>query len=264
MSDQKTYWPPLESNPETMEKFIKDIGVHGIRCEDVFGFDEECLGFIPKPHYAMILCFPEYKNAYKIVEPHYDELKNKGFEHPENIFFMKQKIGNACGTFALLHSLSNLKDKIDIGTGSFAKWLEKAAPLSIEDRSDSLLHDSEMSQAHESCARSGETELGDDDVEHHFITFLNIDGTLYELDSQMDFARPIGPTTDETLFKDDLETVHSVLLHLLVMIKYFDLTFYQSSGSRRSLAVYFDASFFMNALSSAFFKLLATKNSLAG
>ena len=115
---------------------------------------------------------------------------------------MKQKIGNACGTFALLHSLSNLKDKIDIGSGSFARWLEKAQKLGVEDRSDCLLNDSDMAQAHDNCARSGETDLPGEHVEHHFISYVNVDGTLYEFDSQMYFARPVGPTSEETFFKD--------------------------------------------------------------
>lgn len=115
---------------------------------------------------------------------------------------MKQKIGNACGTFSVLHSLANLKDKVDIGDGKFAKWLKKASLLGIEERSKSLEDDQDMAQSHDNCARSGETDIGDGNVEHHFITYLNIDGTLYEIDSQFDFARPIGPTTQETMFKD--------------------------------------------------------------
>ncbi|KAE9553954.1 hypothetical protein FO519_002818 [Halicephalobus sp. NKZ332] len=199
---EKIYWHALESNPETIDKFINNIGVKGVHCEDVYGFDEECLNFIPKPHYAMILCFPCDDNIYKILRSHYDKLKEDGYKRPENIFFMKQKIGNACGTFALLHSLSNLKDKIDIGSGSFANWLQKAEKLGIEDRSDCLQNDSDMAQAHDNCARSGETELPGIHVEHHFITFVNIDNTLYELDSSMNFPRSIGPTSEDTFFKD--------------------------------------------------------------
>lgn len=51
----------------------------------------------------------------------YDELKSSGFTAPENVFFMKQKIGNACGTFALFHALANLEGVIDLGK-SMAFW----------------------------------------------------------------------------------------------------------------------------------------------
>lgn len=164
----------------------------------------------------MILCFPDDKNVtflvpgppniffqvFDVIHSHYEKFEKEGYKDPENIFFMKQKIGNACGTFALLHSLSNLKNKIDIGSGSFAKWLGKAEKLGVEDRSDCLLNDSEMAQAHDSCARSGETDIPGQHVEHHFISFVNVDGTLYEFDSVMYFARPVGPTSEDSFFKD--------------------------------------------------------------
>ena len=31
------------------------------------------------------------------------------------VFFMRQTIGNACGTIGLLHSISNNKDRLDLG-----------------------------------------------------------------------------------------------------------------------------------------------------
>lgn len=46
-----------------------------------------------------------------------DHVKSNG-SIPENVFFMKQKISNACGTFALIHALANNKNKIDLGNDS--------------------------------------------------------------------------------------------------------------------------------------------------
>lgn len=47
-----------------------------------------------------------------------DHVKSNG-SIPENVFFMKQKISNACGTFALIHALANNKNKIDLGNDSW-------------------------------------------------------------------------------------------------------------------------------------------------
>lgn len=35
------------------------------------------------------------------MRPVYDKLKDDGAKVPDNMFFMKQKISNACGTFAV-------------------------------------------------------------------------------------------------------------------------------------------------------------------
>ncbi|KAK6019025.1 ubiquitin carboxyl-terminal hydrolase, family 1 [Ostertagia ostertagi] len=112
---------------------------------------------------------------------------------------MKQKIGNACGTFALFHALANLEGVVDLGNGSFSNWLKKAKLLSIEERSDLLLQSEELSTAHEETAREGETEEPAN-VEHHFICYVKKDGVLYEIDSCAPFPRPLGnPSEDEAL-----------------------------------------------------------------
>ena len=200
---KKTYWTALESNPDTMNKLIKDIGVKGLRCEDIFGFDDDALAFVPQPCYAVILCFPDPRGVNEHVKSLYEELKSKDYKNPEKVFFMNQKIGNACGTFSLLHSIANVRDKVNIGNGPFAQWIEKALPLGVMERSECLEKDEKMKAAHEASARSGETDIPpENQVEHHFITFVNIDGTLYEIDSSMNFARPIGSTTSETMLQD--------------------------------------------------------------
>uniref|UniRef100_A0AC34RAV8 Ubiquitin carboxyl-terminal hydrolase n=1 Tax=Panagrolaimus sp. JU765 TaxID=591449 RepID=A0AC34RAV8_9BILA len=205
VSKEMVYWKPLECNPETMNKLIRDIGVKGVHCEDLFGFDDELLNFIPRPHLALILCFADRGNAncntFDIIDPYYSQLKKEGYTNPSDVFYMKQKIGNACGTFALLHSLANLRDSVDFGSGAFSNWLGKALPLSVEDRSHSLETDEQMAAAHDSCARAGETEIVNV-VSNHFITFVNIKGTLYEFYSSKGFARPIGPTSEATFLKD--------------------------------------------------------------
>ncbi|VDM77626.1 unnamed protein product [Strongylus vulgaris] len=151
-------WRALESNPDTINassyflnrkigvwwlpinsfQFMNKIGVHGVECVDVFSFEPEMLDFIPSPQLALILCFPEREGKVPL-QTVYDALLASGAKAPDNVFFMKQKIGNACGTFALFHSLANLEGVIDLGNGSFHNWLKEAKELSTEERSDSLL-----------------------------------------------------------------------------------------------------------------------------
>ncbi|CAI5452347.1 unnamed protein product [Caenorhabditis angaria] len=194
-------WQALESNPETINPFLKKIGIGGVECVDVFSFDDEMLEFIPKPQLAMILCFPS-SEAREFLQTQYDEVEKNG-QKPADVFFMNQSadIGNACGTFALFHSLANLENRINIGDGKFKNWFEKAKLVGEDERSDLLSEDTELAEAHEETAEEGETEQPDN-VEYHFITYVNKDGKLYEIDSCAPFPRPLGNTTDETLVKD--------------------------------------------------------------
>lgn len=178
-------------------QFLGKIGVSGVECVDVFSFDQEMLEFLPSPQLALILCFPEREGA-RPLQVAYDELKSSGFTAPENVFFMKQKIGNACGTFALFHALANLEGVIDLGKGSFYKWLSDAKQVSVEERSDLLLKNDQLAAAHEETAREGETEEPEN-VEHHFICYVERNGVLYEIDSCAPFPRPLGNISGEVL-----------------------------------------------------------------
>jgi hypothetical protein len=62
----KPKWIPLESNPAAFNKYIRKIGVRGVYCVDVYGFDEE-LEFVPRPHLALLLCSPSYDKVLLIT-----------------------------------------------------------------------------------------------------------------------------------------------------------------------------------------------------
>ncbi|CAI2354003.1 unnamed protein product [Caenorhabditis sp. 36 PRJEB53466] len=194
-------WQALESNPETINPFLTKIGVRGVECVDVYSFDEEMLQFVPQPQLALILCFPS-SEARDFLSKQYEEVEKNGTK-PEGVFFMNQSdsIGNACGTFALFHSLANLEGRVDLGKGKFFKWFEKAKLVKEEERSDLLSDGTHTSDAHDETAEEGETE-NSDQVDYHFITYVNKNGQLYEIDSCAPFPRPLGATTDSSLVKD--------------------------------------------------------------
>ncbi|EJW81744.1 ubiquitin carboxyl-terminal hydrolase [Wuchereria bancrofti] len=195
-------WLPLESNPEVITNFMHKIGVEkGVECVDIYGFDDDILAFIPRPCYAVMLCFPVGDKVDEIMEPIYKKMEEEGSVIPDGVFFMKQKISNACGTFALIHSLANNHKKIDLGNGSLKQWLDKAVTLGVEERSDSLAENSTLAEAHDNCARDGETDSSTP-VDHHFICYLNYGDKLLELDSSAPSPRICGLTSDATFLKD--------------------------------------------------------------
>lgn len=51
------------------------------------------------------LQFEEYKNKQE------EEVEAAGQEVSDKVYFMKQFVGNACGTVALIHAIANNRDK---------------------------------------------------------------------------------------------------------------------------------------------------------
>ena len=60
----------------------------------------------------MILLFPINEKYEEFRKQEEEEVKAKGQEVSPKVYFMKQTIGNACGTVALLHSILNNKGRI--------------------------------------------------------------------------------------------------------------------------------------------------------
>jgi ubiquitin carboxyl-terminal hydrolase L3 len=202
--EKKVKWIPLESNPDTFNKYVESLGVKGVECVELYGFDEDLLAFVPRPHLALIFCFPDFSKAVALMKPLYDEIPEDKKVVPDWMFFMKQKISNACGTFSLYHAIANNLDKLEIGSGPFSEWFNQAKELDVQARSDHLANYQPLAGIHKTCAESGETAAPaeNEKIEHHFVAYTNIDGRLIELDSAQDFPRDCGPTSEPTLLKD--------------------------------------------------------------
>ena len=78
---------------------------------DVFGLDDESLETIPQPVVAVMLLFPTSEKHWEETKKEDAALKEKGQEISPNVFYMKQKVSNACGTYGLYHALANNVEK---------------------------------------------------------------------------------------------------------------------------------------------------------
>ncbi|KAH8413004.1 hypothetical protein KR009_007376 [Drosophila setifemur] len=196
-------WTPIESNPEVLTKYIHKLGVSPAwSVTDIIGLDEETLEFIPQPVKAFILLFPCSEAYEKHRAEEHERIKDEKEDHPADLFYMRQFVRNACGTVALIHSLANNKD-VDIESGVLKSFLEKVSPLSPEERGQALGEDKQFTADHEALAKEGQTNAPEDDyVLHHFVSLVNKEGTLYELDGSKSFPIKHGPTSEETFIKD--------------------------------------------------------------
>lgn len=87
---------------------MKRLGVkENVKCVEILGTDPELLEMVPKPVYAVLLLRPINERSEKVEAEESENLKKKAYQPPKDLFFMKQNIGNACGTIAIVHSLAN-------------------------------------------------------------------------------------------------------------------------------------------------------------
>ncbi|KAJ8732923.1 hypothetical protein PYW07_015522 [Mythimna separata] len=196
---------PMESNPETMNKYLQKLGVsEKWRMVDVIGLEEDTLSWVPRPVLAVVLLFP-LSDAY---EQHRSEqekvLQSKGVEPPKEVFHLKQVLSNVCGTIALVHSVANNMQRIELSDGLLKNYIDEAKNLDASAKGELLENSTAILNAYKEIVRSGNESGGeaDETVNNHFVTFVNIDGHLFELDGRKSYPIEHGSTSPDTLLED--------------------------------------------------------------
>ncbi|KAG0710492.1 Ubiquitin carboxyl-terminal hydrolase isozyme L3 [Chionoecetes opilio] len=158
---------------------------------DVYGLEDDMLGMVPQPQ-------EDFKKKQE------EEQEEAGASVPENVYFMKQFVGNACGTVALIHAVANNRDSIELSDGALKDFLVKTEAMGPEERGHALEEDDGISKAHEESAQEGQTEAPDREaqVNEHFVAFIHKDGKLYEFDGRRKFPVKHGDTSADTILAD--------------------------------------------------------------
>ncbi|KAK7262157.1 hypothetical protein RJT34_29718 [Clitoria ternatea] len=202
-------WLPLEANPDVMNQFLWGLGLpeNEAECYDVYGLDEGLLEMVPKPVLAVLFLYPLTP---KTEEERLQQDKEKK-EYSSKVYFMKQTVGNACGTIGLLHALGNITSEVKLVEGSFFdNFFKSTASLDPTQRAVFLENDREMEVAHSVAATAGETQASEY-VDTHFICFACVDGELYELDGRKSGPISHGPSSPSTLLRDAAEVIKSMI-----------------------------------------------------
>ncbi|XP_050226254.1 ubiquitin carboxyl-terminal hydrolase 3 [Mercurialis annua] len=202
-------WLPLEANPDVMNQFLWGLGVkeNEAECYDVYGLDEELLEMVPKPVLAVLFLYP--------LTPQSEEerMRQEGVKHEpgSKVYFMKQTVGNACGTIGLLHAVGNIAPEIKLIEDSFLdRFFKSTASMDPMERAIFLANDTEMEVAHSVAATGGET-VASDNVDTHFICFACVEGQLFELDGRKSGPILHGASSPGSLLKDAAKVIQDMI-----------------------------------------------------
>eukprot|EP01102_Stenamoeba_stenopodia_P020649 TRINITY_DN8131_c0_g1_i1.p1 TRINITY_DN8131_c0_g1~~TRINITY_DN8131_c0_g1_i1.p1 ORF type:complete len:264 (+),score=77.09 TRINITY_DN8131_c0_g1_i1:64-792(+) len=194
-------WPPIESNPDVMNRLAKEIGLtEKWSFTDVFGLDDDLLAMLPSPVIALVLLFPSSQKT--PVNP-----EKQNVEKENSIFFLKQvdELDDACGTIAMVHALANNYNKqsnlLADNNALLKEYVEQAKASDPTQRGLSLANNKTIAKLHSSFAEQGQTQGIPEGVssKHHFVCFTEVDGHVFELDGCKPF--PINHGTFSSILE---------------------------------------------------------------
>ncbi|XP_058084931.1 ubiquitin carboxyl-terminal hydrolase 3 isoform X2 [Magnolia sinica] len=170
---------------------------------------------VPKPVLAVLFLFPAAaeSEAERVSEEEQSPASAKK-ESSDKVYFLKQTVGNACGTIGLLHAVGNVTSEIKLLEGSYLdRFFKSTAKMDPLERAAFLEKDRELEAAHSVAATAGDTEAPNinTNVDTHFICFSCVDGELYELDGR--WLHPIshGPSSPSSLLKDAVKVIQTMI-----------------------------------------------------
>jgi len=175
MTDDNKQWIPLECNPKVFNELAKKAGLISSQAtfQDVYGLDDELLGMVPQPVKAVILIFPEYK---EVVERRKAEdakfAKDGQTKLDKTIFWVKQTIGNACGTMAIIHTLANTDVTLSPGS-PLATYISQCSAKTPDERAKILETTPSFAKLHAEFAEGGESRVPADlQTDLHYTCFV--------------------------------------------------------------------------------------------
>lgn len=201
-------WFPLESNDAVMNKYIDGLGVDTSKMQfnEVLSLEDWALDMVPQPVHAVVMLYPIKPVQEDFAAQQDAKIASDGQTVSDNVKYIKQTIGNACGTIGILHALTNCdKSLLGLkGDSYIEKFMKATDGKSPNEIAEYLNNDDELEGTHEAAASEGQTEQVniDEPVNNHFVCFSQVDGCLYELDGRRKGPVNHGPSASGTLLAD--------------------------------------------------------------
>nr|6HGC_A Chain A, Ubiquitin carboxyl-terminal hydrolase calypso,Ubiquitin carboxyl-terminal hydrolase calypso [Drosophila melanogaster] len=208
-------WLELESDPGLFTLLLKDFGCHDVQVEEVYDLQKP----IESP-YGFIFLFrwiEERRARRKIVETT-AEIFVKDEEAISSIFFAQQVVPNSCATHALLSVLLNCNENnLQLGD-TLSRLKTHTKGMSPENKGLAIGNTPELACAHNSHAmpqarrRLERTGAGVSSCRFtgeafHFVSFVPINGQLFELDGLKPYPMNHGGWEDSEDWTDKFRRV---------------------------------------------------------
>ncbi|XP_011497330.1 PREDICTED: ubiquitin carboxyl-terminal hydrolase calypso [Ceratosolen solmsi marchali] len=192
-------WLELESDPGLFTLLLEDFGVKGVQVEEIYDLQKSLEG----PVYGFIFLFrwiEERRSRRKVVEQ--DESFVKDEDIVNNIFFAQQVVPNSCATHALLSVLLNCPN-IHLGT-TLSRLKVHTTGMCPENKGWAIGNTPELACAHNSHAMPQAKRRQDKSTAgvstgrftgeaFHFVSYVPINGRLFELDGLKPYPMDHGP-----------------------------------------------------------------------
>ena len=220
VSKKEQRWFPLESNPTLMNDYTEKLGFNTdiYHFVDVFATEDWALSMIPQPVVAVVFLYPLTEAQLKTPDSDGNAPTAVQPDDSNKLWFIKQRIGNACGTIGLLHALLNAPEPIrQFKPGSWLQDFQSACPAAMDpvQKAERLEGDPRIAALHDRATASEQncTDRGrlEDRLVTHFVAFVaGRDGQLYELDGRKAGPVPHGATT--SLLRDACRVIRQTFM----------------------------------------------------
>ncbi|XP_050680811.1 ubiquitin carboxyl-terminal hydrolase calypso [Leptidea sinapis] len=229
-------WLELESDPGLFTLLLEDFGVKGVQVEEIYDLQKP----LESPVYGFIFLFrwiEERRSRRKFVEQIESFVRDE--ETINNIFFAQQMVPNSCASHALLSILLNCAN-LHLGE-TLSRLKHHTLGMNPENKGWAIGNTPELACAHNSHAIPLARKKTDKNAcvptgrftgeAYHFVSFVPINGHLFELDGLKPYPMDHGPWavdedwTDkfrrvmaERLGRDAGEQVHDIRFNLMAVV----------------------------------------------
>ncbi|XP_072294617.1 ubiquitin carboxyl-terminal hydrolase isozyme L5 [Eucyclogobius newberryi] len=204
MSGSAGEWCLMESDPGVFTELIKGFGCKGAQVEEIWSMEPENFDNL-KPVHGLIFLFKWQAGE----EPAGSIVQDSRLD---NIFFAKQVINNACATQAIVSVLLNCSHSdIELGD-TLSEFREFSQSFDAAMKGLALSNSEVIRQVHNSFARQQMFEfdakaLSKDEDAFHFVSYVPVNGRLYELDGLREGPIDLGVCNQD----DWISAVHPVI-----------------------------------------------------
>ncbi|XP_034230506.1 ubiquitin carboxyl-terminal hydrolase calypso [Thrips palmi] len=223
-------WLELESDPGLFTLLLEDFGVKGVQVEEIYDLQKAMEG----PVYGFIFLFrwiEERRSRRKIIDQ--SETFVKDDEVVNSIFFAQQMVPNSCATHALISVLLNCPN-IHLG-GTLTRLKQHTVGMCPENKGWAIGNTPELASAHNSHAMPQAKRRRDKSIgvptgrstgdAFHFVSYVPINGKLFELDGLKPYPMDHGPWSETEDWTEKFRKVITDRLGMSSGEQYHDIRF---------------------------------------